>query len=226
MTSLNSYIRPHNQDIDEQYHQLTCYNILSSASFYSFLDVVRAVDGDIVECGIGRSRSLAILCALTVGMRQRRKIYAYDSFTGFPAPTAEDVSARVPKAGEWSSSPSGKYLYTEEFCRTVLKSAEIPLDGIDLVLTKGFFADTLPNHPNRPIALLNIDGDLYQSYKACLENLFDKVAIGGIILFDDFGSGTGGGFPGSRRAVKEFLGEQEYAKIQQNEFGAFFYIKQ
>lgn len=196
-TLLNSYIRPHNTNIDS----------------------------DIVECGIGRSRSLAILCALTIGTKQKRKIYAYDSFAGFPEPTIEDASLHAPQAKEWSASPSGNYLYTQNFCRTVLESAEIPLNKVDLILTKVFFADMLASHPNRPIASLNINGDLYQYYKACLENLFDKVVSGGIILFDDFGDGAEEAFPGAGMATKEFLGDKEYLKIQQNEFGVFFYVK-
>ena len=186
MNLLASYIRPHNFEIDEKFHQLTLFNVLSAASFASFFDMIEDVEGEIIECGIGRSRSLLILCSLLIGHNSKRKLIAYDSFSGFPAPTEEDCSFRNPKAGEWSTSPSGKYLYTEDFCKMVLKSAEIPLQNVDLTLVKGFFGETLPHNNSKQIALLNIDGDLYQSYKDCLNNLFPKVAKGGVILFDDF----------------------------------------
>ncbi len=225
MRTLNSYLRPHNCDIDERFHQLTCYNVLSSASFSSFLDMVSNVDGDIVECGIGRSRSLIILCSLVAGLGLKRRIVAYDSFAGFPEPGPEDASSRAPRLGEWAASPSGKYAYTEEFCLKMLSEAEVPLQDISLKLVEGFFGDTLPHDDCEKIALLNIDGDLYQSYKDCMENLYQKVSPGGIILFDDFSEEcSGGDFPGSL-AVKEFLGEKEYSKIIQNRFGVFYYQK-
>ncbi|MDR1163749.1 MAG: hypothetical protein LBM17_07970, partial [Candidatus Accumulibacter sp.] len=70
MTILNSYLRPHNANIDERYHQLTYYNILSVASFAFFFEMIEDVDGDVVECGVGRSRSLSILCSLHSFMRK------------------------------------------------------------------------------------------------------------------------------------------------------------
>jgi hypothetical protein len=201
--------------------------VLSAASFSNFFDLIEHIEGDIVECGIGRSRSLSILCSLLAGTDSGRKLIAYDSFAGFPAPTSEDASDRNPQKGEWSASPSGKYAYTEDFCRFVLKNAEIPLEKVNLTLVRGFFAETLPFNPSTQIALLNIDGDLYQSYKACLENLFHKVAGGGIIIFDDFQEEKefNQSFPGARLAVKEFLGNREYAAIKQNKYGVFYYQK-
>jgi hypothetical protein len=225
MTILSTYLHPHNAEIDEKFHQLTVYNVLSAASFASFFHMIEGIEGDIVECGIGRSRSLVILCALLIGLRHDRRILAYDSFAGFPLPTKEDASERDPKAGEWSKSPSGKYCYTEDFCRIVLEQAEIPLDRVNLTLVKGFFEGTLPHNDSKQIALLNIDSDLYKSYWDCLENLFPKVAKGGIILFDDFPKDDVGGFPGSRLAVKKYLGESEYANIQLNKYGVYYYIK-
>ena len=222
---LNDYLKPHNKDIDELYHQLTCYNVLSTASFADFITETQHLDGDIVECGIGRSRSLIILSSLVIGLNLNKKIYAYDSFAGFPTPNPQDASFRMPKAGDWSSSPSGKYQYTPEFSHQVLKSAEIPIEKIKLKLVKGFFRDSLPEAEPQKISLLNIDGDLYESYKDCLTYLFPKVQKGGIILFDDFSDidSDKGAFPGSRLAAKEYLGEYEYSKIQKNRYGVFYY---
>lgn len=224
---LNDYLKPHNELIDERFHQLTCYNVLSVASFTSFIKKIDDIEGDIVECGIGRSRSLIILASLLVNSSKQRSLYAFDSFEGFPEPTKEDYSHRNPKKGEWSSSPSGKYTYNEEFCLTVLKEAEIPLDKISLKITKGFFADSLPQAKINKIALLNIDGDLYSSYKDCLTYLYDKVVPGGIILFDDFSdeSDKSPVFPGARQATYEFLGEELYSQIKKNEYGVFYLVK-
>ena len=46
--------------------------------------------------------------------------------------------------------------------------------------------DSLPTHPRQPITLLQLDGDLYQSYMDSLTILFPLVSPGGIVVFDDF----------------------------------------
>ena len=74
-------------------------------------------------------------------------------------------------------------------------------------LIKGFFNESLTKYPGDKIAILHIDGDLYQSYKDCLGMLYKYVSRGGIVVFDDFllVSYEGESFPGARKAVSEFL---------------------
>lgn len=38
------------------------------------------------------------------------------------------------------------------------------------------------------IALLRLDRDWYDSIKICLNNLFDKVVAGGVVIIDDVGT--------------------------------------
>jgi len=214
MKQVKKFDAVHNKAMDEKFHQLNIGNIGNVIYWWEFLEAISGVQGDIVECGIGRGRSLIILSALnyfrTDEVGGERHIFAYDSFEGFPQPTSEDESRRNPKKGEWSDSPSGKYKYSKEFTELVLTEAGLPLKDFSLNITKGFFSDSLKSHPNRPIALLHVDGDLYSSYKDTLENLYDLVSIGGIIVFDDFlaEQDEKESFPGSRQAVKEFLGDK------------------
>lgn len=137
--SILSISTKHNANIDEIYHQLTVFNILDSASFFYYFQMIEEVEGDIVECGIGRSRSLGIISALVQWLCPDRHIHAYDSFAGFPEPTSEDKSLRNPQKGEWACSPSGKYDYTEEFSKKVLDEIGIDLGKIHLSFHKGFF---------------------------------------------------------------------------------------
>ncbi len=195
------------------------------------MEAIKDVPGDIVECGVGGVRSLLILSALnhflTDEEGNKRTIYAYDSFEGFPEPTQEDESKRNPKKGEWSQSPGGHYQYSIEYTKLVLSEAGIPLDDYPLHITKGFFCDSLKHHPKRPIALLHVDSDLYQSYKDTLENLYDLVAKGGVIVFDDFFAEpkVDESFPGSRLAVKEFLGDQ-FNNLKVSVGGTYYYVKE
>ena len=96
--------------------------------------MIEKIPGDIVECGVGRGRSILILATLNDLLSSsesgQRKIYGYDSFAGFPEPTAEDKSARNPKKGEWSTSPSGKYRYSPDFVRQIMKDADVPCEQL------------------------------------------------------------------------------------------------
>ena len=221
----------HNPEIDEKFHQLNIGNIGNVVYWWKFFEMIKNVPGDIVECGIGRGRSLIIISALNQMLDENeggsRHIYGYDSFEdGFPEPTSEDASIRNPKKGEWSNSPSGKYQYTIDFIKTVLSSSGVSVDINDLTLTKGFFNESLLQHPKKQIALLHLDGDLYQSYKAPLEILFDRVSSGGIIVFDDFlaKNDKDESFPGARLAVKEFL-KDEFNNLKISVVGTCYYIK-
>jgi len=220
----------HNSEIDEKFHQLNLINIANVIYWKEMFDMVKDVKGDIVECGVGRGRSLLIISAINYFLDKNeggcRKIFAYDSFQGFPEPAKEDQSERNSKKGDWASSPSGKYEYSIEFTELVLKEAGLGIVNNKPVLTKGFFYDSLKLHPDRPIAILHVDSDLYQSYLDTLDMLYEKVVKGGIIIFDDFfveGPGNKK-FPGSRLAVEEFLGD-EFKNIQPTIGGTYCYIK-
>lgn len=218
----------HNSALDEVFHQLNLWNVGNVIYWMKFFEMIGNVPGDVVECGIGRGRSLIILSAINELLDPSeggaRKIYGYDSFAGFPEPTAEDDSSRMPQRGDWAWSPSGKYEYSPKFLREVLKQAGV--DSSNIVMTPGFFDESLLHHPDRPIALLHVDGDLYRSYMSCLELLYPKVASGGVVVFDDFMAeeSTNEKFPGARRAVKEFFGA-EYAKLRVSVGGNYYYVK-
>jgi O-methyltransferase len=217
---------PHPAEVDERYHVLNMPNVTSAVYWHRFFEMVGDVPGDIVECGIGRGRSLLIIAALNELLNDsgsRRHIFAYDSFKGFPAPSEQDQSPRMPRQGEWSHSPSGRYQYSEQFIRDVLASASV--DGSAVTMTAGFFDQTLPHHPRRPIALLHLDGDLYVSYKTALDNLYDLVSSGGVVVFDDFSFEPEAEekFPGARRAVLEFFGKD--APLRRSVRGTAYLVK-
>ncbi|MEQ8667379.1 MAG: TylF/MycF/NovP-related O-methyltransferase [Rhodospirillales bacterium] len=176
--------------------------------------MVKNVDGAIVECGIGRGRSLVVLSALNTllgdGHGGGREIFGFDSFQGFPEPRPEDASYREPKKGEWSSSPSGMYEYSPDFILEVLACANLEGKVKRDALHKGFFCETLPTFDCGTIAILHLDGDLYDSYRDPLLNLYDRVAVGGVIVFDDFATVPDGPdrFPGGRQATIEFFADK------------------
>jgi O-methyltransferase len=67
------------------------------------------------------------------------------------------------------------------------------------VFLKGWFKDTLARAPIERLAVLRLDGDLYESTLDALNPLYKKVARGGFIIVDDYRS-----CPPCARAINDF----------------------
>ena len=63
----------------------------------------------------------------------------------------------------------------------------------------GWFRDTLPSAPIRKLALLRVDGDMYESTAIALRSLYSKIQRGGYLIVDDYGALTS-----ARQAVDDF----------------------
>src|SRR3989344_8457746 len=64
---------------------------------------IRHLHGDVVECGVGRGRTFLFIAFMVEDEGAGRTLWGFDSFAGFPQPTAEDISPRNPQAGEKKS---------------------------------------------------------------------------------------------------------------------------
>jgi hypothetical protein len=51
---------------------------------------------------------------------------------------------------------------------------------------KGWFKETLPAAPIDRLAVLRLDGDLYESTMDALEALYNKLSPGGFVIVDDY----------------------------------------
>jgi hypothetical protein len=162
------------------------------------------VPGAYVECGVWRGGAAALLALLARHEGKGRPTHLFDSFQGLPSPTVHDGVPGAPgatgAAERTDLEPVGLYVATRDDVSQFLFEA-LRLDPDRVLLHEGWFQHTLPaaRHALRPIALLRIDADWYESVKACLDGLYDNVAEGGYVILDDYGS-----YPGCRRAVEEF----------------------
>lgn len=137
-------------------------------------------DGVIVECGVGKGATLSILSNIS-----NKKIYAFDSFEGFP----EEISnhdhknlLKVLKFSKWHYKLMTKERVTENLLANGAKIQDI---GKKIFLKQGFFPNSFKDFDEK-ISFLHLDVDLYQSYKDCLEFFFSKIKIGGIVTFDEY----------------------------------------
>jgi hypothetical protein len=170
--------------------------------------------GAIVECGVGHGDSLLYLSYLVSD--SDREVWGFDSFEGFPEPSPEDRSVRNPKKGEWGHV---RYEGVMEMFRSSGLSEKF-MKKFHLV--KGFFNKSLSAYDKQPIALLHLDVDLYQSYKDCLNALYDYVIPGGVIMFDEYEDIVA--FPGAKKAIDQFFADKS-DEITKDSSGKYFIIK-
>lgn len=219
----------HPTEVNDYYHIYNKSNVLNVLYWNNFFEMIHSLEGDIVECGVGRGRSMIAILALQQFYKatQEREVYALDSFEGFPEPSVEDQSYRAPKKGEWSRSPNNQFNYSIENLKIILEKADLPIKECTIV--KGFFEKTTRSLTVDKIAILHLDGDLYESIKQPLKNLSDKVIIGGIIVIDDYTlddpNKSGEAFPGARKAVDEFLSGNTDFEIRTSIRGTPFIVR-
>lgn len=160
------------------------------------------IPGCIVECGVWRGGMSAGLCRVMGGDRQ---YFLLDSFEGLPP--AKPIDG--PAANAWQRDTTSPLYYDncsspKEFAQRAMKLA----GASHFKLIPGFFEKTVPLFkPDGQIAILRLDGDWYDSTMQCLVGLFDKVADGGLIIFDDYYA-----WDGCSRAVHDFLSQRKSAQ--------------
>ena len=184
--------------------------------FNSLILKVKDLPGAVVECGVGGGRSLVILAALTQLHRQDRKFYGFDTFQGFPEPTARDSVSVTWVETHRRNFPS------KEGVLHFLRNSQLDDELIDskIRLIPGLFAETLPHYDGGGIALLHLDCDLYESYRDALTSLYNLVVPGGVIAFDEYQVETR--WRGARKAIEEFF-DGKTEGIQRSEFVNRYY---
>jgi hypothetical protein len=148
------------------------------------------IPGDVVECGVYKGGTAAILARSATRSPLARTVWLFDIFKGMPPATPADGPEADSWVGNLTSSP--------ERVEKLLRRTGADLQRVRIV--PGLFQDTFPPLRIPQIALLNIDADWYESVKLCLDTFYDAVVSNGFISFDDYGS-----WPGCRRAVDEFF---------------------
>lgn len=159
------------------------------------LDHIREEDvpGDLVEAGVWRGGATILMRGyLAVYEMQGRDVWVVDSFEGLPAPTHP-----ADQGHDFSYSQTPILAVSLEEVRALFDRYGLLDERVRFL--KGWFKDTLPKAPIARIALLRLDGDLYESTRDAITPLYDKVVPGGFILVDDYGD-----FEPCRRAIDEF----------------------
>jgi O-methyltransferase len=142
-----------------------------------------------------------------------RTVWCADSFEGMPIPKEKDATI-----------DANSDLSDRDYLAVTLSQVHNNFARFDLLddkvrFLKGWFCDTLPTAPIDKLALLRLDGDLYDSTMDALTNLYEKVSPGGFVIIDDYNS-----WSGCQTAVNEFRAQRSIsAKLEQIDAQAAFW---
>jgi hypothetical protein len=147
------------------------------------LDYIREnkIEGDFIETGVWRGGASIFMKKYSDLYKLDKKVFVADSFEGLPHP---DISKYPQDLGDTH--------YTMDFLKVSLDEVTDNFRKYDcldnrVIFLKGWFKDTLQeNNDINKISILRFDGDMYGSTMDVLNNLYDKVTVGGVIIIDDY----------------------------------------
>jgi hypothetical protein len=167
--------------------------------------LARGVPGDLIETGVWRGGACILMRAVlkAYGITDR-VVWAADSFCGLPEPNAELYPS---DQGDRHHTFSALAVSLEE---VQANFAKYGLLDDQVRFLKGWFKDTLPAAPIERLAILRLDGDMYESTTDAFVALYDKVSSGGFVIVDDFGA-----IPACSEAVYDFRSERAITEPMQ-----------
>lgn len=156
--------------------------------------LINNIPGDLIETGIWRGGAAmfmrAVLKAYDVS---DRNVWAADSFEGLPLP---DIEKYPGDTGDFHHQFRDLAVSLEEV------KANFQRFGLldeNVYFLKGWFRDTIPHAQIDQLAVLRLDGDMYESTMEVLLQLYPKLSTGGYVIVDDYGA-----VAGCRKAVDDY----------------------
>ncbi|MFJ9520140.1 TylF/MycF/NovP-related O-methyltransferase [Kitasatospora sp. NPDC101801] len=140
------------------------------------------VPGDLIETGVWRGGVCILMRAVLAahGVRDRR-VWVADSFEGVPVVHSE--SHPLDREMELHRINGVLKVTREEVAENF---ARYGLLDDQVRFLEGWFEQTLPSAPIGALAVLRLDGDLYESTTDALTHLYPKLSVGGFVIVDDY----------------------------------------
>ena len=152
------------------------------------------VPGDLIETGVWRGGTTIFMRAILEAYDVwDRRVWVADSFEGLPKP---DATLYPADAGDTHWTKDHLAIGLEE---VQANFARYGLLDDQVRFLKGWFKDTLPGAPIEQLAVMRLDGDMYESTIQALDALYPKLSVGGFVILDDFGD-----IPSCRQATEDF----------------------
>lgn len=155
------------------------------------------IEGDFVEAGVWNGGTTIFMRSIlkTNGITNR-KVWVADSFEGCPIPNPE----KYPQDTNFNLFLRKDYAISLDQVKS--NFAKYDLLDEQVCFLQGWFKDTLPFAPIEKLALLRVDGDLYESTMDVMTSLYPKLSIGGYVIIDDYNC-----YPPCKQAITDYCKE-------------------
>ncbi len=193
-------LRELGRDWPAQAHSMIGNRRMTNLREISEFVLANSIPGDFIETGVWRGGACIMMRAvLNAYGDYGRTVWVADSFCGLPPP-----DPNVP-----ADAGDQHHTFTELFVSPDQVRSNFAKYGLldkQVRFLEGWFSDTLPTAPIEQLAVLRLDGDMYESTMDALGALYDKVVPGGFVIVDDFGA-----VAGCQKAILEFRDERNIA---------------
>ena len=196
--TFNSELRENGLDWPSQALTMIGVKRLSNLRTLTESIIKNNVPGDLIETGVWRGGACILMRAVLYAHNiTDRNIWIADSFAGLPPANA----AEYPE-------DAGSDFYKYKELAISLEEVQENFRFFDLLdeqtkFLKGWFKDTLPTANIGKLALLRLDGDMYESTMDALCSLYPKLSPNGYIIIDDYHV-----VPECKKAVNDYCREQ------------------
>lgn len=167
---------------------------------------IEGLPGEIVEVGVFKSNSLVRWCTFRDcrGSSSSRKVVGFDVFGEFPKYGEETTCAQDDNAfiDQWEKAV-GEPLKKHEV-EQILTSKRFQNWELVEGMVETTIQEWLDCNPQRKIALLHLDADVYQPTIIALQQFWERLVPGGIVVIDDYNA-----VAGATKAVDEFVAQQK-----------------
>lgn len=149
-----------------------------------------ALPGEVMECGVYRGGTAALLARLVEEAGADKRLYLFDTFAGMPAADAERDRHREGDFADTSLEAVRAFVGAAGRCD--FRPGRIPetFAGLDALT----------------LAFCHVDLDLYRAILDTCAFAWPRLAVGGAMVFDDYGFPS---CPGAREAVDEFFADKD-----------------
>jgi hypothetical protein len=146
---------------------------------------VKDVPGSIVELGVFKGSGLVAWLKVCRTLNLRKRVYGFDFFD------ANSVVSSITTSDKELMSSLFKTRGTDFAISSEVVNSKIQSAGFaNFELISGDVKDTLPiflqSNPGFRASLVNFDLDTYEPTIFALENLWDRLTKGGIMVFDEY----------------------------------------
>lgn len=152
----------------------TVVDVYRCYELWTLLEQVANLEGDILEVGVYRGGTGALMAARAKQLALNARVYLCDTFSGMVKTGDKDSHYR---GGEFADT-------SETLVKNLLQSMR--LENASTV--KGIFPDESANAvPSARIRLCHIDVDVYRSAEDVLAWAWPRMSPGAMVIYDDYG---------------------------------------